>query len=415
MLKPKIFDYIRRNFFMKLIERKYYLNSLISLRGTDVIKVITGIRRCGKSTLLRLYIDYLLSQGVSKEDIVWYNFEDFLLQSYIDNPQKLHEEIIEIAKAGRNIYVFLDEVQNLKNFEKIINSLNLRQNIDLYITGSNSVLLSGELATLLTGRYVEIHILPFSFKEYIETQDNRSRLDLLFNNYLRNGGFPGAIALSELIRADYVRSIYNSIMQKDIMTRNAWRKTDHFDRLARFMFDSIGSPLSANNISNIFKNLGFTISSHTVENYLDAICGAYLFYKIPRYNIKGKVILSTQEKFYTADLGLKNIVLGQSAKNDTGFALENIVFLELLRRGNQINVGKASNAEIDFVVQTPQGTTEYIQVAWTAKEESTFQREMRPLELIHDFNKRTLLTTDVEPVTTYKGIRKVNVIDWLLE
>jgi predicted AAA+ superfamily ATPase len=357
----------------------------------------------------------LLSQGVNKEDIIWYNFEDFALQPYIDNPLKLHEEIIETARTRQNIYVILDEVQNLKNFEKIIDSLHLRPNIDLYVTGSNSFLLSGELATLLTGRYVEIHILPFSFKEYLETHKDHSRLDLLFNDYLQNGGLPGATTMPEFARIDYVRSIYSSIMQKDIMTRNAWRKSDRFDRLVRFMFDSIGSPLSANSISNVFKNLGFSISSHTVESYLDAVCDAYLFYKVQRYNIKGKVMLSTQEKFYTADLGLKNAVFGQSAKNDTGHALENVVFLELLRRGNRVNIGKADNAEIDFVVQTPQGATEYIQVAWTAKEENTFLREMRPFELIKDFNKRILLTTDVEPVITYKGIQKLNIINWLLE
>jgi predicted AAA+ superfamily ATPase len=400
---------------MKLIERKNYINRLVSLRGIDVIKVVTGIRRCGKSTLLRLFIDYLLSHGGSKEDIIWYNFEDFALQSYIDNPKKLHDEIIEIAQKRQNIYLFLDEVQNLKNFEKIVDSLNLRPNIDLYITGSNSSLLSGEMATLLTGRYVEIHVLPFSFKEYIETQNDKSRLDLLFNDYLQNGGLPGAVAFPDLIRADYVRDIYNSIMQKDIMIRNAWRKSDHFERLVRFMFDSIGSPLSAHSISNVFKNLGFTISAHTVENYLDAVCDAFLFYKTQRYNIKGKIILSTQDKFYAADLGLRNIVLGQTVNHNIGHALENIVFLELLRRGNRINIGKINNTEIDFVVQTPQGITEYIQVVWTAKEESTFQREMRPFEMVKDFNKRILLTTDVEPVTSYKGIQKINVIDWLLE
>jgi len=402
-------------FKMKLIERKNYLNHLISLRNTDVIKVLTGIRRSGKSTLFRLYIEHLVSDGVDRKDILWYNFEDFSLQPYLDNPKLLHDEIVNRAASRQNIYVFLDEVQNIKNFEKIVDSLHLRPNIDIYITGSNSHLLSGELATLLTGRYVEIHILPFSFKEYIETQNDHSRLDLLFIEYLQNGGFPGALAIPELTRADYVRSIYSSIMQKDIMTRNAWRKSDHFDRLVKFMFDSIGSSLSPNNISNIFSNLGFSISSHTIENYLSAVCNAYLFYKISRFNIKGKVILSTQEKFYTADLGLKNVVLGQPTKNNTGRALENIVFLELLRRGNQIYIGKADNTEIDFVVQTPKGTTEYIQVAWTAKEETTFLREMRPFELIKDFNKRILLTTDVEPVISYKGIQKINIIDWLLE
>ncbi|HRO76151.1 MAG TPA: ATP-binding protein [Crocinitomicaceae bacterium] len=398
---------------MQFIERNNYLERLISLRETEVIKVVTGIRRCGKSTLFRLYIDYLKKKGVSEDAILWYNFEDFALQSYIDNPQKLHDEITEIAKTGKMLYVFLDEVQNLKNFERIVDSLNLRSNIDLYITGSNSFLLSGELATLLTGRYVETHVLPFSFKEYVEMHKDRSRLDL-FNDYLQNGGFPGAIAIPELVRADYVRGIYNSIMQKDIMTRNAWRKTDHFDRIVRFMFDSIGSPMSAHNISKVFKNLNFSISAPTVENYLDAVCDAYLFYKVQRYNIKGKVILSTQEKFYAADLGLKNIVLGQTSQNDTGHALENLVYLELLRRGNQINIGKADDTEIDFVIQTPQGEREYIQVAWTAKEQSTFEREIRPFEKIKDYNKRILLTTDVEPITSYKGIQKINVIDWLL-
>jgi predicted AAA+ superfamily ATPase len=410
----QVFEYLCGKIFMKQIARKHYLDRLILLRKTDVIKVVTGIRRSGKSTLFRLYIDYLQSQGVSKSDILLYNFEDFSLQAYLDNPQKLHEEIVEVAKTGRDIYVFLDEVQNLRSFERVVDSLNLRPNIDLYITGSNSVLLSGELATLLTGRYMEIHLLPFSFKEFVETKDDRSRLDLLFNDYLQSGGFPGAAALPELLRADYVREIYNSIMQKDILTRNAWRKADHFDRLVRFMFSAVGSPLSANNISKVFKNLGFTISSHTVESYLDAICDAYLFYKVQRYDLKGKVILSTQEKFYAADLGLRNVVLGQNAEN-TGHALENLVFLELLRRGNQVNIGKADGTEIDFVAKAAQGATEYIQVAWTAKEQSTFEREMRPFELIKDFHRRTLLTTDVEPVTAYKGIRKINVIDWLLE
>jgi predicted AAA+ superfamily ATPase len=400
---------------MKLIERNDYLEKLIALRDSDVIKVITGIRRCGKSTVFRLYIDYLLRQGVDKNDILTYNFEDFAFQHYIDNPQTLHSEIVDTATSGRNIYVFLDEVQNLKNFERIIDSLNLRSNIDIYVTGSNSFLLSGELATLLTGRYVEIHILPFSFKEFVETKDDRLRLDLLFNEYLQNGGMPGGVALPELVRADYIRDIYNSIMQKDIMARNAWRKADHFDRLVRFVFDTVGSPMSANNISNTFKNLGFTLSPHTVENYLDAVCDAYLFYKVRRYNIKGKVILSTQEKYYASDIGLKNIVLGQTATNNTGHNLENIVYLELLRRGNQVNIGKAADTEIDFVAQNSKGITEYIQVAWTAKEQSTFEREIRPFELIKDFNRRILLTTDVEPLTTYKGIQKINIIDWLLE
>ncbi|MDR0941920.1 MAG: ATP-binding protein [Bacteroidales bacterium] len=399
---------------MKLIERKNYLNKLISVKDTDVIKVVTGIRRCGKSTLFRMYINYLLEHEVKPENILTYNFEDFSMLPYLKNPEKLHTEIIAQTENSKKTYIFLDEVQNLENFERFIDSLHLRQNIDVYVTGSNSFLLSSELATLLTGRYIEIHILPFSFKEYIETTADHSRLDLLFAEYMYNGGFPGVCAMPDLMKKDYLRSIYNSIMEKDILVRNMWRKSENFDRLVRFMFDSIGSSLSAYSISKSFKNMGFNASPQTVETYIEAIRSSYLFYKTQRFNIKGKTILTTQEKYYAVDLGLKNMLLGQVANADMGHNLENIVYLELLRRGKTVNIGKANNAEIDFVCSNPGGDYEYIQVAWTAKEESTFQREIRPFELIKDYNKRILLTTDVEVVTSYKGIQKLNVIDWLL-
>ena len=398
---------------MQPIERPQYLNQLIDLQGKDVIKVVTGIRRSGKSTLFQLFINHLLANGVDQNDIFSYNFEDFALQPYLDNPLQLHEELIGAASAGRQIYVFLDEVQNIKQFERLVDSLHLRPNIDVYVTGSNAFLLSGELATLLTGRYIEIHVLPFSFKEYMEIRADKPFADLPFNDYVNDGGFPGMFALPEPLRKNYIRDIYSSILQKDILVRNAWRKADHFDRLVRFMLDSIGSPLSANKISNTFKTLGFQISNHTVETYLDAICESYMFYKVPRYNIKGKTILSTQEKYYTADLGLKATILGQPAHTNIGHNLENIVFLELMRRGCTVWTGKSDEHEIDFVVQTRNGETQYIQVAYTAKEESTLHRELLPLQKIKDNHRKILLTTD-EFEFNNAGIEQLNVGRWLL-
>ncbi len=398
---------------MNLISRNQYLNQLIDLQKKNIIKVITGIRRCGKSTIFQLFIDYLLNEGVDKNDIYSYNFEDFTLQPYIDDPRKLHEELIEVAKTGRQIYVFLDEIQNIRNFERIIDSLHLRPNIDVYITGSNAFLLSGELATLLTGRYIEIHVLPFSFKEYADVKNNSTFSDSLLNDYINEGGLPGTFALPEQLRKNYIKDIYNSILQKDIMHRNKWRKADHFDRLVRFMFDNVGSKLSANKIANTFKTMGFQISCHTVESYLDAIRESYLFYKVPRYNIKGRTILSTQEKYYTADLGLKAAILGQSAHTDIGHSLENIVFLELLRRNYTIFTGKSDENEIDFVVQTHSGEMQYIQVAYTAKEESTLKRELTPLQKIKDNYRKILLTTD-EFEFNNEGIEQLNVKKWLM-
>ena len=395
-----------------MIERREYLKQIVALRDIDVIKVVTGIRRCGKSTLFELYTKHLLANGVGKNDIFSYNFEDFELHSYIEDPMKLHNELTAAAESGRNIYVFLDEVQNLRDFEKLINSLRLRPNIDVYVTGSNAFLLSGELATLLTGRYIQIHMLPFSFAEYVMSRTGEPS-EFLFNDYVKDGGFPGALALPEQLRQSYVRDIYNSIMQKDVMLRNSWRKADHFDRLVRFVFDSIGSPLSINKITNTFKSFGFQISSRTVETYMDAVCESYLFYKVPRYNIRGRVILGTQEKYYAADLGLKMAVLGQPASVNVGHNLENIVFLELIRRGNEVYIGKLDENEVDFVAKSPNGEVQYFQVAYTAKEEATMKRELLPLQKIKDNYQKTLLTTD-EIELNKDGIALLNVKKWLL-
>jgi predicted AAA+ superfamily ATPase len=401
---------------MKSIERKDYMNTLIGLRDKNLIKVLTGVRRCGKSTVMQMFRDYLIVDGVHENQIVFLNFEDFENRKWLNDFEGLYYHITGKLDLSKPCYVFLDEVQQVKEFERLTDGLYVKPNIDVYITGSNAYLLSSELGTLLTGRYISIHILPFSFREFLLTQTDISRTDLLFAKYIDTGGMPGIFDLPENSVKDYIRDVIQNIIQKDVLVRNKWRNEDHFNKTTVFLFDSIGSVISPKKITNTLKtNNQISLSHNTVENYINALVESYLFYRVKRFDLHGKGLLMTQEKYYTVDLGLKKFFLGDKNNPDLGHNLENIVFLELLRRGHQVNIGKADHTEIDFVVRKPGGAREYIQVAWTAKEDSTFQREIRPFELIRDFNRRILLTTDVEPVTTYKGIQKINVIDWLLE
>ncbi|MCL2140023.1 MAG: ATP-binding protein, partial [Treponema sp.] len=323
--------------------------------------------------------------------------------------------IINQLNLSLPCYVFLDEVQQVKDFERLIDGLYVKNNIDVYITGSNAWLLSGELGTLLTGRYIPIHIQPFSFREFLLTQTDISRIDLLFAKYMDTGGLPGLFGLPENYAKDYIQEVINNIIQKDVLVRNKWRHEDHFYKTTAFLFDSIGSIISPKKITNTLKtNNNLSISHNTVNNYISALVESFLFYKVKRYDLRGKELLQTQEKYYAVDLGFRKHFLGQKNYSDLGHDLENIVYLELLRRGCQINIGKADNTEIDFVVKKANGEQEYIQVAWTTKEQSTFEREIRPFELVKDFYRRTLITTDVEPAITHKGIQKVNIVDWLL-
>jgi predicted AAA+ superfamily ATPase len=391
------------------------MNTLIGLRDKNLIKVLTGVRRCGKSTVMQMFRDYLVADGVHENQIVFLNFEDFENRKWLNDFEGLYYHITGRLDLSNPCYVFLDEVQQVKEFERLVDGLYVKPNIDVYITGSNAYLLSSELGTLLTGRYISIHILPFSFREFLLTQTDVSRTDLLFARYIDTGGMPGIFDLPENSVKDYIRDVIQNIIQKDVLVRNKWRNEDHFNKTTVFLFDSVGSVISPKKITNTLKtNNQISLSHNTVENYINALVESYLFYRVKRFDLRGKGLLMTQEKYYTVDLGFKKFLLGNK-KPDLGHNLENTVFLELLRRGHQVNIGKADNTEIDFVVRKPGGDQEYIQVAWTAKEDSTFQREIRPFELIKDFNRRILLTTDVEPVTTYKGIQKINVIDWLLE
>ena len=407
-----------------MIKREEYLEKLRNLRDVNVIKVVTGIRRAGKSTLFKLFQEELLASGVKAKNIIYLNFEELenvpLLNAYI-----LNDYIMKMVDKKQKNYVFLDEIQMISEFERLADSLFVKDFIDLYITGSNAYFLSSDLATLLTGRYIEIFVMPFSFAEFVsgykvnsfDRTFGRSKIEF-FNDYLTYGGFPEVLNLLNAGKENevksYLSSVYNTILEKDIMKRNKIRSKFDFENLAKFMFDSVGNIVSPNNIANSMASAGNKINKETVDNYLSHLIDSFVFYYAQRYDVKGKKLLQTLGKFYAIDLGFLSTVFNRNSQFNAGHNLENIVFLELLRRGNRVNIGKADNTEIDFVAQTQQGTTEYIQVAWTAKEESTFEREMRPFEMIKDFNKRILLTTDVEPVTIYKGIQKINVIDWLL-
>ena len=407
-----------------MVKREKYLEKLRNLRDVNLIKVVTGIRRAGKSTLFKQFQDELLASGIKAKNIIYLNLEE-LENAPLLNPYVLNDYIMKMVDKKQKNYVFLDEIQMVSEFERLVDSLFVKDFIDLYITGSNAYFLSSDLATLLTGRYIEIPVMPFSFAEFvsgykINTFDNvfaKSKIEI-FTDYLTYGGFPEVLNLlnagKENDIINYLSSVYGTILEKDIMKRNKIRSKFDFENLAKFMFDSVGNIVSPNNIANAMTSAGNKINKETVDNYLSHLTDSFVFYYAQRYDIKGKKLLQTLGKFYAVDLGFLSAVFNRNSQFNAGHNLENIVFLELLRRGSRVNIGKADNTEIDFVAQTQQGTTEYIQVAWTAKEKSTFEREMRPFEKINDFNKRILLTTDVEPVTTYKGIQKMNVIDWLI-
>lgn len=398
-----------------MIQRTKYLEILKSLKDKNLIKMLVGVRRCGKSTIMQMFREYLKTEGITENQTVFLNFEDFENRKFLNDIDSLYYHIVNQLDLSKPCYVFLDEVQNVKEFERVVDGLFVKPNIDVYVTGSNAYLLSSELGTLLTGRYISIPVYPLSFKEYISAFEDKSRLDLLFTQYLQNGGMPGMLELPSDQIEKYLQNIYNDIAQKDIFIRHNWYKEGNFELVLKFILDNIGSPLSSSKISNVLKNEGNKISYHTIDNYLNALTEAYLFYKVPRYNIKGKNLLRTQEKYYTVDLGFKEALLGKTKNTDFGHNLENIVFLELLRRNRRVYIGKADRTEVDFAVMNNKGDWEYYQVAWSTREESTFEREMRPFKRIKDFNKRTLLTMDVEPETSYKGIQIINAIDWLLK
>jgi len=401
-----------------MIERGIYLKRLRQLKDQNLIKVITGIRRCGKSTLLEEFKNELLIDGVAADKIIFLNFEE-RENLHLTNWTTLYDEIIEKVTPNDKFYIFLDEVQLINDFEKLVNSLFTKKNIDLYITGSNAYLLSSELATLLTGRYIAINLLPYSFKEYTSAFKEEKNTDRLFRKYINESSFPEAVTLSksdENLVNDYLQSIYDTVIIKDIAQRHKLRNVNNLHRIVSFLFDSIGSYVSPTNIAAQLNHNSQKkkISHNTVIKYLDFLSQSYILYEAPRYDIKGKELLSTNGKYYVVDLGLKNITTTNKYEADLGRKLENIVYLELLRRGGKVYVGKHNDREIDFVVQKANNKREYYQVAFTVNDEKTFNREISAFDRIKDNYPKFLLTLDYD-ITSINGIQKLNVIDWLLE
>jgi predicted AAA+ superfamily ATPase len=401
---------------IKMIERGSYLKLLKQLKDQNIIKVITGIRRCGKSTLLEAFMKELLNEGIAPENIIFLNFEE-RENLHLTNWTILYDEIIAKVISNKKYYVFLDEVQLINNFERLINSIFTKKNIDLYITGSNAYLLSSELATLLTGRYISINLQPYSFKEYASAFSEEKNTDRLFRKYINESCFPEAVTLSKidgnLVNA-YLQSIYDTVIIKDISQRHSLRNVDNLHRVVSFLFDSIGSYVSPTNIAaQLNHNSQKKISHNTIIKYLEFLTQSYILYSAPRYDIRGKELLSTNGKYYVVDLGLKNISATNKYESDLGRKLENIVFFELVRRGGKVYVGKHDDREIDFIVQRANNEREYYQISYTVTDEKTFNREISAFDRINDNYPKFLLTMDYDNVSI-RGIQKINIIDWLL-
>ncbi|NCC99141.1 MAG: ATP-binding protein [Bacteroidia bacterium] len=399
-----------------MVERKTYLRQLILLRDQNLIKVITGIRRCGKSTLMAEFQDSLKNSGVLDSNIISINFEEREYSQYT-KWEDIYDLIDSKLSKNNTNYVFLDEVQTIPKFEKLVDALYVKPNIDLYVTGSNAYLLSSELATLLSGRYIAINLHPFSFMEYASAFPNERRIDLLFRQYMNLSCFPEAVNLyissPEMVNT-YLKSLYDTVVVKDIVKRNKLRKFDTTQRIINFLFDSIGSVISPNNIANELRKLNVEkISHNTVQKTIRFLQEAYLVYPVRLYNIKGKRLLASNYKYYIVDLGLKNILQINNPQTDLGHKLENVVYFELLRRGGEVYAGKSSHGEVDFVVQKYNGQREYYQVSYTVNDEKTLKREISSLINIRDAFPKYLLTLDFDE-TIIEGIQKKNVISWLL-
>lgn len=392
-----------------MIERKDYLEKLKKWKDKDLIKVVTGIRRCGKSTLFELYIDYLKKIGIENNHIISINLEN--PDNEFDTYKELYKFVKEQIKDNKQYYVFLDEVQNVPEFQKAVDGLYIIKNVDVYITGSNAYLLSGELATLLTGRYIEIKMYPLSFEEYINYYKKEAD-EKIYLNYINRSSFPYALNLDDEGEVDdYLDALYNTIILKDVAQRKKISNISMIRTVAKFMFNNIGNCLSIKKIADTLTSDGRPISVHTVESYVDALVESYIFNKVSRFDVKGKQYLQSGEKYYATDVTMRYALLGRR-NIDAGHILENIVYLELIRRGYKVYVGKTGEKEVDFVAENKEGFT-YFQVAYTTREKATLERELEPLQEVNDHYPKYILTMDIDPVADYNGIKKMNVLDWL--
>ena len=382
-------------------------------KDKKVIKVVTGIRRCGKSSLLRMFQEYLLKNDVDKSQIQDINFEDLSNEPLLDY-HTLYAHVKSRIKADAMNYLFFDEIQMVDHFQKVIDSLFLLDNVDIYVTGSNAYLLSGEIATLLTGRYIEIRLLPFSFVEFMRTLSASTNREEGYRKYIEYGAFPYITKIkdnADMVR-EYLNGLYNTIVLKDIVDRRKISDTMMLQSIVRFLADNIGNISVIKRISDTMTSMGRKISSHTVESYIQALLDSYIFYAVQRYDARGKQLLKTGQKMYLADIGLRRVICG-SKGGDMGHILENIVFLELSRRGGEIYVGKIGDAEIDFIVIKEEQKT-YYQVSLSVRDEDTMRRELKPLESMADSYPKYLITLDNEPVCYHNGIKQIYALDWLI-
>ena len=403
---------------MKTIQRCEYLDWLKRCKDKQIIKVVSGVRRCGKSTLFDIYKGYLLSTGVEQKQIISINFEDFEF-SHLENASSLYQHIKSLLNDDVMNYIFLDEIQHCKNFEKAVDSLFIKDNCDVYITGSNAYFMSGELATLLSGRYVEIQMLPLSFKEFVlSLEEPYSKLtdSEKFNLYITYGSFPFIAKYNSFNEdsKDYINGIFDTVLNKDIARRLNITDTASLENVAKFLLYSIGNKISATKIANTLKSSGKSVDQKTVDKFLKGLTESMLFYKVQRFNIKGKQFLTTQSKYYTVDVGMRNSLV-KSAQSDIGHILENIVFLELKRRYKNVYVGEQDSGEVDFVVFDGK-KYEYYQVSATTLDENTLKRELAPFTEIRDNYPKYLLTLDtLLPNENYDGVVKLNALEWLLK
>ena len=407
------------------IDRKEYLDFLVKSKDRQIIKVVSGVRRCGKSTLFEIYKDFLLENGVEKNQIISINFEDMDYEELTDY-KKLYEYIKSKMIEDKRNYIFLDEIQHVDKFEKVVDSLFIKENTDLYITGSNAYFMSGELATFLSGRYIELKMLPLSFKEYyqakleyekLEQKENRILKTLIqyYNEYIVNSSFPYTLQLDNDLKNihEYLSGIYNSVLLKDIVARLKISDVMRLESVVKYVFDNIGNLTSLSKIANTLTSMGRKTDAKTIEKYIRGLTDSLLVHEVSRYNIKGKEFLSTLSKYYVADLGLRQMILG-NRNIDMGHILENVIYLELLRRKGNVYVGQFDKNEIDFVVINS-NEIEYYQVALTVLDENTLKRELDTFKNIKDNYPKYLITLDDVMVNTdYDGIKVVNALEWLL-
>lgn len=395
-----------------MVRREEFMNKLLKLKDQHIIKVVTGVRRCGKSTLLAMFREELTASGVLPECCVAINFEDIRYEE-LKEYHKLYEYILEHLVPDKKNYIFLDEIQEVPQFQKAVDSLFLREDVDIYLTGSNAYMLSGELATLLSGRYVEVNMLPFSFKEYCELKGENIDSKTAFQLYIQKGGFPySAILDDEWVRTEYLRGIYNTVLLKDIVARKRISDVPLLESIIKFLLDNVGNIVSAKKIADTLTSDGRKTTAATVDSYIQALKDAFILYEADRYDIKGRQFLKSLEKYYVADVGLRSLILGERTR-DLGHILENLVYLELIRRGYQVYIGKVGNLEVDFIAEKS-GEKIYYQVAATILDPATYEREFAPLKAIPDNYPKYVLTLDEFPMGE-DGINQKNVIEFFME